>query len=418
MDKALQIYKIVLISILALYINLGKGIAYGYLAEAVLLVGVLFIFFKYKSYEVIWNKRVGILLFLLLLNLVYFVRGALAFPFIEVMRDSFVLNYALFAFIVFLYKENLTELKEQIFTIYKYYPLVQVCLFFLSQNEYLSEFSLFNDVHFLFFKYGDICVHLFIATILQFAGFIKFEKPYNFINVIFIVFILMIASSYSRGGMLAYLLGISLFFIFTPNLYFREQVKFYLKFLPIAILVALPFFLSIEVDENFQGRKPGLEQLKDNTVSIFSNEQDGNLSDNKLWRIIWWAQIVDYTFLGEHFLTGKGIGVNLSLEDGIEVEEDNEVRSPHNYSMTILARYGVPIFVLWVYWVYLSFIRLRKKIRSAEVVLYTSILFVFLFNASFDVFLEGPMGAFPFWIFVGLDLASDLITTNDPIELS
>ena len=32
---------------------------------------------------------------------------------------------------------------------------------------------------------------------------------------------------------------------------------------------------------------------------------------------------------------------------------------------------------------------------------------VFLFNASFDVFLEGPMGAFPFWLFVGIDLIYD-----------
>jgi hypothetical protein len=29
-------------------------------------------------------------------------------------------------------------------------------------------------------------------------------------------------------------------------------------------------------------------------------------------------------------------------------------------------------------------------------------LMAFLFNASFDVFLEGPMGAFPFWTWVGL----------------
>lgn len=228
----------------------------------------------------------------------------------------------------------------------------------------------------------------------------------------------MIASSYSRGGMLAYLLGMGLFFIFTPNRIFREQVKFYLKFIPIAILVALPFFLSIEVDENFQGRKPGLEQLKDNSLSIFSNKEDGNLTDNKLWRLVWWAQIANYTFFGDHFLMGKGIGVNLSLEDGIEVEEDNEVRSPHNYSMTILARYGVPVFAVWVYWLYLSFIRLKRKNRTALVVLYSSILFVFLFNASFDVFLEGPMGGFPFWIFVGLDLASEAFLKQETLASS
>ena len=418
MNKLLQIYKIILLSVLALYINLGKGVAYGYMAEVVLILGLILIFLQYKFYEIVWNKRTGILLLFLIINIAYVFRGRLNYPIMEVLRDSFILNYSIFAFIIFIYKDELANLRDQIFNIYKYYPLVQVILFFLSQNENIADFSLFNDVHVLFFKYGDICVHLFIATILQFAGFIKFQKPYNYINVIFIVFILMIASSYSRGGMLAYLLGMGLFFIFSPNKIFRDQVKFYFKFIPVAIIVALPFFLSIEVDENFQGRKPGLEQLKDNSLSIFSNNQDGNLTDNKLWRIVWWAQIADYTFLGDHFLTGKGIGVNLSLEDGIEVEEDNEVRSPHNYSMSILARYGVPVFLIWVYWLYLSFIRLKKSNRSASVVLYISILFVFLFNASFDVFLEGPMGGFPFWIFVGLDLASEAFLPNELIDYS
>jgi hypothetical protein len=32
----------------------------------------------------------------------------------------------------------------------------------------------------------------------------------------------------------------------------------------------------------------------------------------------------------------------------------------------------------------------------------TCILIGFIFNASFDVYLEGPMGAFPFWTWVGL----------------
>ena len=407
MNKLIQIYKIILLSVLALYINFGKGIAYGYLAEVLLLLGIVVILLQYKTYEVLWNKRIAILLFFLILNVFYVFRGRLNYPILEVLRDSFVINYALFVFIVFIFKDQLEQLRTQIFTIYKFYPFIQVILFFLSQNDKIAEISFFNDVHLLFFKYGDICVHLFIATILQFAGYIKLDKPYNYINIIFIVFILMIASSYSRGGMLSYLLGMGLFFIFTPNSLFREHIKFYLKFIPVAIIIALPFFLTIEVDENFQGRKPGLEQLKNNSLSIISNNQDGNLEDNKLWRLVWWVEITNYTFFGDHFLFGKGIGNNLSLEDGINIEDDNEVRSPHNYSMTILARYGVIVFLTWVYWVYLTFIRLKRKERSAIVVLHTSILFVFLFNASFDVFLEGPMGGFPFWIFVGLDLASE-----------
>lgn len=159
MSKILQLYKVILLSVLALYINLGKGVAYGYMTEAVLVLGVVLIFSQYKTYEILWNKRIGILLFFLVLNIAYVFRGRLNYPIMEVMRDSFVINYALFAFIVFIYKDQLAELRSQIFTIYKFYPLVQVLLFFLSQNDKIAEFSLFNDVHVLFFKYGDICVH-------------------------------------------------------------------------------------------------------------------------------------------------------------------------------------------------------------------------------------------------------------------
>lgn len=36
-----------------------------------------------------------------------------------------------------------------------------------------------------------------------------------------------------------------------------------------------------------------------------------------------------------------------------------------------------------------------------------SISLSFLINASFDVFLEGPMAAMPFWIFVGMVYAEE-----------
>ena len=52
-----------------------------------------------------------------------------------------------------------------------------------------------------------------------------------------------------------------------------------------------------------------------------------------------------------------------------------------------------------------------KKINSNpknefEVLVLISIL-AFLINASFDVYLEGPMGAFPFWTWLGILYLSD-----------
>ena len=43
----------------------------------------------------------------------------------------------------------------------------------------------------------------------------------------------------------------------------------------------------------------------------------------------------------------------------------------------------------------------------------TSILLAFIINGSFDVFFEGPMGAFPFWTLVGLLLVEEYYHYSD-----
>jgi hypothetical protein len=99
--------------------------------------------------------------------------------------------------------------------------------------------------------------------------------------------------------------------------------------------------------------------------------------------------------------------MSLAADDDIIMDSDDvsELRSPHNFNLTIMARYGVPIFILWCIWLYFNFRRFRAPGLSKLELIILSIQVVFLFNASFDVFLEGPMGAFPFWVFVGIDLS-------------
>ena len=99
------------------------------------------------------------------------------------------------------------------------------------------------------------------------------------------------------------------------------------------------------------------------------------------------------------------MGINLSEDDQILTTNlEGELRSPHNFNLTILARYGVFIFFVWVYWLFTQIKRLKNKCLSKLELILISLQIAFLFNASFDVFLEGPMGAFPFWVFVGIDL--------------
>ena len=181
--------------------------------------------------------------------------------------------------------------------------------------------------------------------------------------------------------------------------------KKYIKYLPITIISSFIFLSTFNISEDIQGRTVGVEQVATNFTSIFSNTEDGSLTDNKLWRILWWGQIIDYTFNGPYFIAGKGLGINLSEDDQILTTNlEGELRSPHNFNLTILARYGVFIFFVWVYWLFTQIKRLKNKCLSKLELILISLQIAFLFNASFDVFLEGPMGAFPFWVFVGIDL--------------
>jgi hypothetical protein len=152
----------------------------------------------------------------------------------------------------------------------------------------------------------------------------------------------------------------------------------------------------------------GVDQVANNFTSIFSTSEEGGLNDNKIWRILWWGQIIDYTFNGPYFIAGKGLGINLAEDDQIPTTDlEGELRSPHNFNLSILARYGVFVFLLWLFWIYVQFRRLANKNLSNLQLVLICLQIVFLFNASFDVFLEGPMGAFPFWLFVGIDLMYD-----------
>jgi O-antigen ligase len=130
------------------------------------------------------------------------------------------------------------------------------------------------------------------------------------------------------------------------------------------------------------------------------------------WRFRWWRKIIDYTFHGPYFWTGKGYGMNLADEDGF-FNWDHSLRSPHNGFMTILARSGVPGLLLWsAFLLTLTFqvarIWLTKKADQKQrfiAIWFLVCLAGFLFLASFDVFLEGPMAGIWFWSLVGFALA-------------
>jgi hypothetical protein len=413
MLAAKKIYLNFYFFVMACYVFFNKGVAYSYMVEVLWLLGLILIFLSRRSYEFIWDVRAKLLAFFLLVSIIYIPIGLRGYPLLDVIRDSFVFQYGWFVFIVFLFKEQQALVWNKIIAIYSCFPFFGLLNFFLQNFvENFDRFKPFGNISFVLYKYGDMGVHLLISSLVLLVFQQKRSVRFQAVMAVLILFNLLILTAYSRSGMLAYVLGVLVYIVLSNEAYIKTRVKQYAKYLPLLLMIVVPIYASIKVQENFQGRKVGIEQVSQNLGSLAGLSNNSNLEKNKLWRLVWWASILDYSFSPSYFFQGKGIGMSLSETDEAVAEAD-EVRSPHNFHLTVMARFGVPIFCLWFYWLFLLFKPMFKRQLDSKTLLISTVLLAFIVNASFDVFLEGPMGAFPFWTWVGLLFLTQAFPTKD-----
>ena len=137
--------------IMALYVYFNKGIAYSYLVEILWLGGIILLVLNRHSYYFIWEKRIKILLFFMLITLAYILWGIKNYSIIDTIRDSFIFEYGWFVFILFLYQDKLNVIWGNLFHIYKWFPLVALLNFILQySNPHLpSGFGICFGIKFL-----------------------------------------------------------------------------------------------------------------------------------------------------------------------------------------------------------------------------------------------------------------------------
>jgi hypothetical protein len=395
-----------------LYAFFNKGIAYSYLAEIFLFFGIGLIFFNRKKIEIFAEKKQVILLSLIMASFIYILYNFFKYNAFNVIRDSLAFQYGWFAIIIFFLKEEREYIWEILIKFYKWIPLVLLLNFFLFYYFFLNlpTITIFGGQHILLYKNGDKSLQLLICTILLILFSDKYSKSWLIVNSILIFLNLLILLAFTRSGSVAYLAGIFCFFFFSKTSLITYNLRKVLKYIPILLIIVYGVFATIEIDGDAQGRTISLSQITDNFSSIVSSDIDGSLTDNKVWRLVWWAKLLNESFTIEHFFIGKGLGMSLAGNDLTSVDEN--LRSPHNFHLTIIARFGYIIFFIWVYWLYLLFKHLFKKQLSGKMLGLTCILLAFIINGSFDVFFEGPMGAFPFWTLVGLLFVEEYYNYN------
>ncbi len=405
-----------LLIILVIYAFLGRGGAYlgvapVYVGEVVLAIGILAIIVSLPTARWHWFH----------LALIPFMAwGAYrTIPYVgpygvDAFRDGVSWGYAMFAIAV-----SVTVRKEHIDALLRLYsrfipwfviwvPIAAVL--FIVANSILPR-APGSDEPIIVFKGGDAGVHLgaIAAFLVLGLGGTSLVAVRDWAIWAGWLLAVGIAGAINRGGMVAAAM------MTTSILFARATTRWFSLVLVGSFLFAVVGLVNPEVDLGL-ARKLSFDQVVNNVVSVVAGQKDDPiLEGTKAWRLRWWGKIVDYTVDGPYFWQGKGFGINLADEDGFQVNADGSLRAPHSGHLELLARGGVPMFVLWLLVngaFAATILRAALRARAASLdrwVRVTGWIFVYwlaaLVNASFDVYLQGPMGGIWFWSVMGLGVA-------------
>ncbi|CAN5496474.1 hypothetical protein BH23BAC4_BH23BAC4_05970 [soil metagenome] len=411
------------------YAVLNRGFAYWGVAPLfigeILLVAGLIAFLGSGRLGAVAREPVMVLYGLLLAWSVVRLVPYLGIYQLDAPRDFMVVGYGLFAPIVAgLLLARPARLREILLRYQRYvgwmvvvFPVVYLAFKLLEPQ--LPRMPAGADVPIFEAKGGDMMVQLAGITAFVILGMRR--RTTLLLGSLAVVAGMVMVSN--RGGMVAYLLaGAVVLALRPPQAQLGKLAWIFVMLFALGLLVG-PL---IEVQSGTGTRAISAEQVVENVRSIVGESDEWALGATTSWRLVCWERIVNYTFNGPHFWTGRGFGVNLAESDGIIA--DKSVRSPHNGHLTILARTGVPGFGLWILlqltWLgYVGAAWLRA--RRAQQWEWTAVLaFVIAYwtaahaNASFDIYFEGPMGAIWFWTFFGAGLAAARLQQTDPDCLS
>jgi O-antigen ligase len=422
-------YLVVLAGLLCGYAIFGKAFAYLgvpplYVGEMVFLLGILA--FLHSRCAIATFATLPMMLLGLLASWVVL----RTLPYIseygvDALRDSVIVLYSGFAVIV---TALLLERPERLSSVISFLRVLAGLVVILAPVLLVlrleTTVSIGGQPLSFYIKSGTLAVHLGGAALLLLLGFMRQRLAWTILLLIGI----SLAFMQTRGGMLAFIIPLIVAVIATGRLR-----QFAVTVAIVAAVTGLIYVLDPTIPTSGV-RDISVTQMFDNFSSIFgfttdSSNASAELEGTKRWRLEWWDSILDYTFAGPYFWTGKGFGINLALADGFLVGLSEYpgapfLRSPHNAHLTILARAGVPGLVLWlitlVSWSVMllaNMVRARRRGDHAWADFFVVIFCYalgFIIEGTFDVALEGPMSGIWFWCLFGLGVGATMIYRASP----
>lgn len=412
------------------YALFGKGWAYVglpplFIGDAVLLLGIASLLLLARGWGPIFSSApLWILLTMMAWGLLrtwpYLPRYR-----IDALRDAAIWGYAAFAPLVFgvvVSRPGRLEILVRRYSVFARLfvaavPVVWVGLRF--GGEAVPRWP-WADVPIVDAKGGDLLVHL--AGVLAFwaAGMYRAGPVW----VLLLTCNVALIGAYNRGGLISFLMVFAVCGLFRP---FAGALWRLAGLASVGLLLLAVTDLRVQMPG--KGRELSFAQLTENIVSVVGSSDEQDLDGTKEWRLRWWGDIVNYTVNGPYFWTGKGFGINLADDDGYQgTAWEGQLRSPHNGHLTLLARAGIPGFVLWLL-VHLTwaaevlnrYFQAKAAGRRRWQGLFLFLLAywaAFMANTTFDVFIEGPMGAIWLWTVYGAGLAAVWAYRHRPYVLA
>jgi hypothetical protein len=456
----IRIFALALAAILAGYMFMGRGFAHigigpVYIGELVLLLGVLAAcaFLVRRGIQIRWGWTVSFLVLFMILG------AARTIPYLgtyglDALRDGALWGYATFALVIYLVANPAwiaaaIRLYGWVVPAFAVWLPISWAIFVASQVgvDYQTPGS---NHPLVYFKAGDMAVHATaaiafivlapssVATIRAFLARLFVAVP--------LTWAIFLTGAASRGALLAAAVGLGLTVLATTRrvnwapvaaaalivVIWMNASSFVFPISPSPSPSptasesprptesesesesASPSPSPFPTPTSKPGREPTARQWFENFLSIFGASSAGGLEGTRAFRLAWWSAIVDYTVFGPYFWAGKGFGVNLADDDGFQPTLDHSLRAPHNTTMTVLARMGVPGLTLWLFLQGAFAIGVLRAIRAhrranewmiaglgAWVLIIWAAMMV---DTSFDPYLEGPQGGIWFWAIVGLGL--------------
>jgi hypothetical protein len=418
MKRFERLYVVLLGSALVCYLLLGKAFAYlgvppVYVGELLIVLGVLAAA-QSRCLPASMASLPSLMLFLLMAWVAVLTFHNLAEFGFDSLRDSVVVTYGVFAFIVTSLLIADPSRLEWIVRSYRYVSVLIVTAAPLALMMSSASMEALREAMNVppFVRTGELAVHLAGATAFTLLGF----RKQGWIWSLFLLMAVALVFAQNRGGALAIAISAGVAVILSGNA--RGVCQFIFIGGALALIAAIANVnISLGGERDFH-----FDQIIANLSSIWSDSDTGNLDGTKEWRLSWWTAIVQYTLQGDYFWTGKGFGPNLAVVDGFLVGTEFDaplVRSPHNAHLTILARAGVPGLVLWVLFLVAWFGTLARNAWVAWLsgegswarffVFVACYALAILVDAAFDVALEGPMLGIWFWVLIGVGMGSSMI---------